>query len=32
MKVRINTTSFYFYLAFYLYAEIDFSVHMIRSG
>ncbi len=30
MKVRINTTSFCFYVAFYLYAEIDFSVHMIQ--
>ncbi len=28
-KVRINTTSFCFYLAFYLYAEIDFGVHMM---
>ncbi len=32
MKVRINTTSFCFYLAFYLYAEIDFGVCMIRNG
>ncbi len=32
MNVRINTTSFCFYLAFYLYAEIDFGVHMIRDG
>ncbi len=32
MKVRINTTSFCFYLAFYLYAEIDFGVHMIRDA
>ncbi len=32
MKVRINTTSFCFYLAFYLYAEIDFGVRMIRNG
>ncbi len=32
MKVRINTTSFCFYLAVYLYAEIDFGVRMIRNG
>ncbi len=32
MKVCINTTSFCFYLAFYLYVEIDFGVHMIRDG
>ncbi len=32
MKVRIDTTSFCFYLAFYLYAEIDFGVHMIRDA
>ncbi len=32
MKVRINTTSFCFYLAVYLYAEIDFGVSMIRNG
>ncbi len=32
MKVRINTTSFCFYLPFYLYAEIDFGVHMILIG
>ncbi len=32
MKVRINTTSFCFYLPFYLYAEIDFGVHMIRDA
>ncbi len=32
MKVRISNTSFCFYLAFYLYAEMDFGVHMIRSG
>ncbi len=32
MKVRINTTRFCFYLAFYLCAEIDFGVHMIRNG
>ncbi len=31
MKVRINTTRFCFYLAFYLYAETDFGVHMIRN-
>ncbi len=30
MKLRINTTSFCFYVAFYLYAEIDFSVHPIQ--
>ncbi len=28
MKVRINTTSFY--VAFYLYVEIEFSVHTIQ--
>ncbi len=27
MKMRINTTSICFYLACYLYAEIDFVVH-----
>ncbi len=32
MKVRINTTSFCFYLPFCLYAEIDFGVRMIRNG
>ncbi len=32
MKVRINTRSFCFYLVFYLYAEIDFGVHMICDG
>ncbi len=32
MKVCINTTSFCFYLAFYLYADIDFGVHMIRDA
>ncbi len=32
MKVRINTTSFCFYLPFCLYAEIDFGVSMIRNG
>ncbi len=32
MKVRINTTSFCFYLSFCLYAEIDFGVRMIRNG
>ncbi len=32
MKVRINTTSFCFYLAVYLYAEIDFGVRMMRNG
>ncbi len=32
IKVHINTTRFCFYLAFYLYAEIDFSVQTIRSG
>ncbi len=31
MKVRINTTSFCFYLAFYL-LFIDFGVRMIRNG
>ncbi len=30
-NVRINTTSFCFYLAFYLYTEIDFGVRMIRN-
>ncbi len=29
MKVCISNTSFCFYLAFYLYAEMDFGVHMI---
>ncbi len=28
MKVRINTTRFCFYLAFYVYAEIDFGVYI----
>ncbi len=32
MKVRINTTSFCFYLPFCLYAEIDFGVRMIRTA
>ncbi len=32
MKVRINSTSLWFDLAYYLYAEIDFVVHMIRNG
>ncbi len=32
MKVRITTTSFCFYLAVYLYAEIDFGVRMILNG
>ncbi len=32
IQVRINTTSFCFYLPFCLYAEIDFGVHMIRNG
>ncbi len=32
MRVRINTTSFCFYLPFCLYAEIDFGVRMIRNG
>ncbi len=32
MKVCINTTSFGFYLAFYLYADSDFVVHMIRDA
>ncbi len=32
MKVRISNTNFCFYLAFYLYAEMDFGVHMIRRG
>ncbi len=32
LKVCISNTSFCFYLAFYLYAEMDFGVHMIRSG
>ncbi len=29
MKMHINSTIFTFYLACYLYAEIDFAVHMI---
>lgn len=32
MKVRFNGTFFCFYLAYYLYAEMDISVRMIRSG
>ncbi len=28
MKVCISNTRFCFYLAFYLYKEIDFGVHM----
>ncbi len=32
MKVRFSGTIFCFYLAYYLYAEIDFDVHMIRNG
>ncbi len=32
MKMRINSTRLRFDLAYCLYAEIDFSVHMIRKG
>ncbi len=32
MKVRINSTSLCFDLAYCLFAEIDFGVHMIRNG
>ncbi len=31
MKVHISNTSLCFYLAFYLYAEMDFGVHMITQ-
>lgn len=31
MNVRFNGTHFCFYLAYYLYAETDFCVHMIHN-